>query len=186
MRRWPLGCRALWCGVSARLTMFRPIRLTPQTRFGVPDKTPANAGAVRSRPVPPLGRPVQLCRGAGWIATAFPARERGKFTLTLPSPIEGEGPRRVRRPAAHTLYKTYVGPPSLAIGRSRRVMCLPQWTCPPTATIRPRPFSPSPPPSPRLRRTGLPSPISPRRVARGDKGEGVMKQPLSLMGRTEV
>jgi len=28
-------------------TMFRPIRLTPQTRFGVPYKTPANAGAVR-------------------------------------------------------------------------------------------------------------------------------------------
>jgi len=44
------------------------------------------------------------------------------------------------------------------IGRTRRVMRLPQWMCPPTATIQPRPFSPSPPPSPRLRRTGLPSP----------------------------
>ena len=27
-------------------TMFRPIRLTPQTRFGVPHKTPAKAGAA--------------------------------------------------------------------------------------------------------------------------------------------
>ena len=65
-------------------------------------------------------------------------RMRGRFTLTLPSPIEGEGPRRVRRPAAHTLYKPYVRPLSPAIGCSRRVLCLPQWICPPTATSRPR------------------------------------------------
>jgi len=46
--------------------------------------------------------------------------------------------RRVRRPAAHTLYKTYVGPLSPAIGRSRRVLRLLQWMCPPTAPIQPR------------------------------------------------
>jgi hypothetical protein len=39
------------------ITMFRPIRLTPQARFGVPYKTPANAGAVLTR----RRRPASAC-----------------------------------------------------------------------------------------------------------------------------
>jgi len=114
----------------------------------------------------------------------------------------------LRKPAVAPLRRRFARP---APGCSRRVLCLLQWMCPPTATSAPqagrrtRQRSPSPPPSPKLppspyglwrtrRWTGLPSLVRPTRreplgrtrgSRRAIQGEGVASKPYGAEGRID-
>lgn len=125
--------------------MFRPIRLTPQTRFGVPQETPANAGVGADAPPSPRLGVSCACRNGSDPPTA-PIQPPGTNPYGSPGII----------PDVFDLCQYILHRACICGGRKRiegdTLSQAKAW----------HPGSPSP----------LPSPISPSRVAQGDKGEG--------------
>jgi hypothetical protein len=71
-------------------TMFRPIRLTPQARFGVPYKTPANARAAVARVLQhqPVATSVRSYQGVLYASASVLHLTRKHTQRIRPLPIQ--------------------------------------------------------------------------------------------------